>query len=140
MTDKTPEPNLALDQFVDGLRRQIRASVGQLQHELDSARDTKQKSLPVFMLDEVEVTVDAQIDEKVAGKLSVGGEVELAPKLLFIPLGKAAAKAEAEGSGESGSAHSTKVRILLRPKMASWDKDGWNVSSDIFLESPDSNR
>ena len=131
--------SLPLDRFVSGLRQQLRASISSLQEELKEAEEKNQPTLPVFLLDEVEVTVDARVNQKMAAKLDAGGEVAAeTPNLLSVLVGKASGKAKGgvEATNERGESESTRVRILLRPKMASWDKDGWNITSDIFLQKP----
>jgi len=132
---------LPLDQFITGLRQQVKQAVEELQQELDSEKPDEPDelaSIPIFLLEEVDLTLRAQVDKSVAMELAAEGKVK-GKGLIRVFLGGAEAEAGGKAASEIGTKDSeaVSVRVVLRPKLATWSEDGWRLTDQIFLKSLD---
>jgi hypothetical protein len=132
--DKELNQLVDLDTFLRGLRGQLRTSIDGLREELNKEKGNQEEPepIPVFLLEEIELSLGCRIEKEVKGTLKAGASAKGMVKVWLLG-GEAQGQVGGEVSGGRGAANEARLRIVMKPKEAYWDVDGWRLKDEIFL-------
>jgi len=110
--------------FIRAIRHQLQISLDDLRIELLQKR---QEAVPVFALDSVELTVGCRVELAGGAKASAEAQSGHILKLLVGTI-----KGGVTGEASATAAREGTLKVVLQPKEAYWDVDGWQFKP-LFL-------